>query len=371
MDNQIYRQWQQWENRVQEWLATLDDDLDLSDTLPFDRVILTILTVKYQLRYRDMDKEVVVAKAKNHDKRHANLKLSKTKASDSEKPTERYREKEKLFDKFTGRFLSPQQVSTENSAEWQEFNQLYEWHGLAFLQRFEKCLRRFISELISSTSEYQDLIREPAIIPSATRIENEVYRTKNDGQIFLSVDIKSANFASLQYIHAIDAQRYPTWSDFLSFYVGSRPLFVQSKNLRLHYLGELPQYHKLEALWTDLTTKIYQTILCPCLDQLEIGARCVALSGDEVVMHLDASIQQEEVKDLLENMRQCLIQASSIVKCHVQVYRLQTFRWRNEHMCFARLFIGHGDGQFDLKCVPNKDRNYDRACADFRAFSGL
>ncbi|CAF3511106.1 unnamed protein product, partial [Rotaria sp. Silwood2] len=38
-------------------------------------------------------------------------------------------------------------------------------------------------------------------------------------------------------------------------------------------------------------------------------------------------------------------------------------------MCFVRLFIGHGEENFDLKCVPNKDRNYDQAYADYRTFS--
>ena len=371
MDNLICRQWQQWENRVEEWFNSPEDDLDFTNTLPFDRVILTILTVKYQVLYRDMDKQVALGKTKTHGKREATVKLFKTKGCDYEEQNERHRDKEKLFDSFTGRFLSPQQVCTETSAEWQEFNQLHEWHGLAFLQRFEQCIRRFVGELISTTPEYQELLQEPTITPCVNRTENVVYEKKNEGQVFLSADIKSANFALLQHIRAIDPERYPTWADFLSFFVGSRPLLMQSKRLRMACLGELPEYYKLEALWTDFTAKIYQTILYPFFDQMDTDARCVSLTGDEVVFHLNASAREEKVRDLIENVEKCLLKASPIVKFRAQVYRLRAFQWQNKHMCFARLFIGQADGQFDLKCVPNKQRNYDRAYADFRLLSGL
>jgi hypothetical protein len=370
MDNPIYLQWQAWEIRVQEWLNQPEEDLDLPDTTSFDRVILTILTVKYQVLYRDMDKETEFAAAKKQDERKSTVKLFKTKPPYANME-ERHRDKEKIFDNFTGRFLSPQQVSNETSAEWHEFGQLCEWHGLAFLQRFELCLRRFVSELISMSPAYQELIRKPAIVSPKIRIENQVYEAKNDGQVFLSVDMKSANFALLQYIHAIDAHMYPTWTDFLSLFVGSRPLLVQSKNLRLRCLGKLPEYYKLNALWTHFTTTIYQKTLCHCLDEKDVDVRCVALNGDEVVFHLDASIEKEKIIDLMEYVQRRLTKESPIVKFLVQAYRLRVFHWEKKHICFARMFIGQGDGQFDLKCVPHKDRNYERACADFRMFSGL
>ena len=373
MDSPIYAQWQQWESRVQEWLSNGNDDLDLLETLSFDRVILTILTVKYHLQYTDIDKEMTVAKADKPDDRKATVKLQRTKTLAVEEKNERHREREKLFHDFTGRLLSSEEANSETSAEWQEFNQLYEWHGFTFLQRFEACLRRFVSELIDMTPQYQELIYQPKQIAPASKIDNDVYNKKNEGQVFLTVDIQSANFALLQHIHAIDAQMYPTWSDFLSCFVGPRPLFTQSKLLRMKCLGKLPQYHKLEALWTHFTATIYRKTLCSYFDETDVNARCVALSGDEMVFHLprDGSVRDEKLTDLIQNIEERLRKDSPIVKFHVQIYRLRTFHWRNRYMCFARLFIGQSDGQFDLKCVPDKDRNYAAAYADFREFSGL
>ncbi len=371
MDNRIYLRWQEWESRVQEWLNQTDDHLDLPGTRPFDRVILTLLTVKYQVVYRDMDRENAFATTKKNGKRKSTVQLSKTKVAEVKEEKERHRDKAKLFDDFTGRFLSPQQVSNEASAEWQEFNQLYEWHGLAFLERFQQCLRRFVSELIFTTPQYEELIRESAIVSSVTSIENQVYREDKDGQVFLSADIKSANFVMLQHIHAIDAHTYPTWSDFLSAFVGSRPLLVQSKKLRMSCLGDLPQYYKLEALWTHFTATIYHTILCPYFDERNLNVKCVALTGDEVVFHLDTSINSEDLRDLIENVQRRLTKESPIVRFRVQAYRLRSFHWQSKHMCYARIFFGEEDGQFDLKCVPHRDKNYEQACADFRLFAGL
>lgn len=371
MDSPIYIQWQQWERRVQDWLANPKDDLDLFDTLPFDRVILTILAVKYQLQYTDLDKEMAGATMEQQNEDKTTVKLRKAKVTDAQENNEHHRGKEKLFDDYIGRLLSPQEVTTEDSAEWQEFNQLYEWHGLAFLRRFEKCLRQFVSQLISTTPAYQELICQPKIVSPVAKINNEVYEKKNNGQIFLSVDIKSANFAVLQHIHAIDAQTYPTWSDFLSSFVGSRPFFTRSKKLRMKCLGKLPEYHKLEALWGHFTAVTYRKTLCSYFDEIDVNRTCVALTGDEVVFRLDISLKEQALIDIMHNLQKRLLTDSPIIKFHVQIYRLQTFHWRGKNMCFARMFIGQDNGQFDLKCVPDKDRNYATACEDFRKLSGL
>lgn len=371
MDSPIYIQWQQWERRVQDWLANPKDDLDLFDTLPFDRVILTILAVKYQLQYTDLDKEMAGATTEQQNEDKTTVKLRKAKVTDAQENNEHHRGKEKLFDDYIGRLLSPQEVTTEDSAEWQEFNQLYEWHGLTFLRRFEKCLRQFVSQLISTTPAYQELICQPKIVSPVAKINNEVYEKKNNGQIFLSVDIKSANFAVLQHIHAIDAQTYPTWSDFLSSFVGSRPFFTRSKKLRMKCLGKLPEYHKLEALWGHFTAVTYRKTLCSYFDEIDVNRTCVALTGDEVVFRLDISLKEQALIDIMHNLQKRLLTDSPIIKFHVQIYRLQTFHWRGKNMCFARMFIGQDNGQFDLKCVPDKDRNYATACEDFRKLSGL
>lgn len=368
MDSQVYQKWQQWESRIQTWLNESDDELDLSETLPFDRIILTVLAVKYQILYKDMEKEARTTKANKSEERKSVVKLSKVKAPIVEQEQERHRDKEKCFESFTGRLLSPEQVIAENSIEWQDFNQLYEWHGLAFLHRFLICLPKFIIELIATTNAYQEFIDQPKMTTPVVKIDNDVYQKKHNGHIFLSIDMKSANFASLQHIHAIDAQTYPTWSDFLSAFVGSRPLMTQSKVLRMRCLGKLPQYFKLEALWTHFTATIYKTVLLPYFDEIEEDTRCVALVGDEVVFHLDSSFNEDKIKNIIENIQNRLAKTSPIFKFQVQAYRLQTFIWQGKHTCFARLFIGQSEKKNDLKCVPDKDRNYDRAYADFQSF---
>jgi hypothetical protein len=365
MDTPIYIQWQQWESRIQDWLNQSDNELELLNINTFDRVILTVLTIKYQVLYEDLDKTIASTRGKKHGERMSTIKLSKTKSSDIDEEKERYRDRKKIFDDFTGRLLSPEQVMNETSAEWKEFNQLCDWHGLTFMKRFDACLRRFISELISTTPPYQKLIQERALISPATKIDNEIYETKNDGQIFLSVDIKSANFALLQYINAINVNTYPTWSHFLSSFVGSRPCLTESKIIRMHCLGNLPQYSKLEALWAHYTGTIYRKILCPCLDEKDLPTRCMCLTGDEVAFHLQTPISEEQVIDLMDHIQKCLTKESPIVKFHVQAYRLRKFHWKNKDMCFARMFFGQGDNQFDLKCVPFKNKNYEEACADF------
>lgn len=366
MDSLTYIQWQQWEHRVQEWLADSKDDLNLVDTLPFDRVILTILAVKYQLQYRNLDKEIAEATMEKENDDKTAVGLCKTKKKDGQDSNERHREKEKLFHDYTGRLLSPQEATTEDSAEWREFNQLHEWHGLAFLRRFEQCLRQFVSQLISTTPAYQELINQRKVVSSVAKINNDIYEKKNSGQIFLSVDIKSANFAMLQHIHAIDAQTYPTWSDFLSCFVGSRPFLTQSKLLRMKCLGKLPAYHKVEALWTHFTGNIYRKTLCSFFDEMDMNPTCMNFNGDEVVFRLDMSFKEQALIDLIHNLQKRLLRDSPIIRFHVQIYRLQAFLWRSKYMCFARMFIGQDDQQFDLKCVPDKDRNYATACADFR-----
>jgi hypothetical protein len=111
---------------------------------------------------------------------------------------------------------------------------------------------------------------------------------------------------------------YATWSDFLTVFVGRRPLLLESKKLRMRCLGNLSEFYKLEALWTHYTTTIYRHILFRCLDENDVNARCVALEGDEVPFHVNASIRLEKVVDLVEHVQQRLTKGKPIVyKCFI------------------------------------------------------
>ncbi|CAF1354235.1 unnamed protein product [Adineta ricciae] len=365
MDSPIFRQWLEWEARVQEWLNQSEDCVEFMGTTPVDRLMLTILTVKYHILYRDMDEENRSATANHGAERIATIRLFKTKPTDVNEKDERHRDREKIFDNLTGRLLTPQQVITETSVEWQEFNELCDWHGIAFVERFRYSLHQFISDLISTNALYQELIRKPRAVSPVKEINNEVYNAKKEGVAFISVDIKSANFGMLQYIGAIDPQIYPTWSDFLLPFVGAKKLFVENKKLRQFCLGKLPQYYKLEALWKQYTGTIYRTVLCNCFDEKEVDLRCVALSGDEIVFQLDPSMKNNDVIDFVDYIRNRLVKESPIVKFSVQAYRIQAFHWREKHLCFARMFIGESEKQFDLKCVPDRSKNYETAYQDF------
>ena len=359
MNSSIYSQWEQWEAQIQTWLNQSNNDLELSNTTPFDRVILTILTIKYHVLYEDLTTD-------KNDNRLATIQLSKTKLMNVEIEKERHRDREKLFDNFTGRFLSPEEAAIETSFEWNEFNQLCDWHGLAFVQRFERCLPRFIQELIANTSAYEELRKNPRLKSSTTPIAQQVYQKKYENEIFLSIDMKSANFSILQHMHAIDPTIYPTWPDFLSTFVGSKSVFIHSKKLRMKCLGKLPEYYRLEALWTDYTAKIYQNTLLRCFDQKEIDVRCMTLCGDEIVFHLSSSMKVEKIIEFVDYIRQQLIKDSLIIKFTVQAYRLKSFSWQKTHTCFARHFIGQNEKEFDLKCVPFKDKNYAQAFTDYQ-----
>jgi hypothetical protein len=392
MDNDVIPRWQQWESRLQAWLNQSENDLELKDTTPLDRIMLTVLTVKYQVSYQNINKDEneYDDKSENRTKRsHQSTKnnqkldkesentatviLSRTKLIEDEKNKKdsSYEDEVrcKLFNDMTGHLLTPQQMSNEISPEWQEFIQICDWHGLKFMYRFFKCLPPLVAKYVANTEAYQKLISEPTLISPVEKIDNRIYQARNDGEFFLSIDIISANFALLKYIQAIDAQTYPTWADFLSIFVGPRPCLLKSKKLRVRSLGLLPKYYKLEALWTQFTANIYQTMLLPCVAEKTEKAVCVALSGDEALFHLEEKNEQMAL-DLLRHTQQ-YISEIPIVTFHVQAYYLRTFRWKNQHTCFARVFIGPSAQPFDLKCVPNRDENYVQAYKDCQIALGL
>ncbi|UJR16934.1 hypothetical protein I4U23_003832 [Adineta vaga] len=339
MNSPVFIQWQQWESRVEKWLNQSDDDLDLLNTTSSDRIILTILTVKYQVVYRNLYQESTSHTTKKSDERIFNVRLSKNRQVHAEKKRERDQDKLILFNQITSRLLSSEHMSAETSSEWKEFNQLCDWHGIIFMQRFRNCLHQFISKLISMTSAYQEFIEKPIMVSPVSEIINQVYETNKDDEIFLSIDIKSANFSMLQYINVIDVHMYPTWSDFLSVFVGSRPLLIHSKRFRMDCLGDLPERRKLDALWIYYMATMYQMVLCRCLTEKNIDIRCEALTGDEVVFHLDKTIDREKLLDLVKYIEVCLNKESPIVKFVVQAYRIRVFHWKDEHLCFARIFI--------------------------------
>ena len=134
-------------------------------------------------------------------------------------------------------------------------------------------------------------------------------------------------------------------------------------------LGLLPQYYKVEALWTQFTGTVFEEILHPYFTERHSKADCVTLEGDEVVFHLKMK-HEREINQVVQDIHQQVNRNAQVIFT-VQAYRLQMFHWRNAHLCFVRLFLNPSKDKFDLKCVPNKEVNYEQAVADCRAVLGL
>ena len=138
MANSVIVHWQQWESRLQGWLNQSEPELDLKDTTPFDRMMLTVLTVKYQLSYVNEHK---LNRKKRHRKREksgeskdeaiqstgtteqeyqnlSTVKLSKITSVKKENTLSQIGARCELFLELTGCFLRPAEASKDTSPQW-------------------------------------------------------------------------------------------------------------------------------------------------------------------------------------------------------------------------------------------------------------
>lgn len=174
--------------------------------------------------------------------------------------------------------------------------------------------------------------------------ENDIYKPTNDGRMFISVDMKKANFSSLQFYDGNIFDGANTWEEFIGKFTQNEHI-VNSKYIRQVILGNCnPKRHiTFEKYIMDQTLT--------ALHDVVNEDRIVFFSNDEIVYDMtDASdlytsfIFRDDVEDLLD----------SHVNVPFKVELFSLYKIKGTDGYCKKVYRDDGEYDIKLKCLDDQ-----------------
>lgn len=166
----------------------------------------------------------------------------------------------------------------------------------------------------------------------------DIFHLDNDGNIFISIDMRKANFSSLNHYDKSIFGGTNTWEEFIGKFTGNQHI-IQSKYIRQVILGNCnPKRH--------ITYEKYlmDSVVSFCKDNTNTNFDIVFFSNDEVVLKKKSECNYElalDIRSALESdLRGC-------VPFKVQMFTLHKINGTDGY--YKKL----SDGSIEFKCLDN------------------
>lgn len=184
---------------------------------------------------------------------------------------------------------------------------------------------------------------------------NNIYNETNVGKLFVSFDLKKANFQALKYVNPEIVMNADTYEDFIHNFT-KIDCIINSKHIRQIVFGKMnPKRHiTVEKYIID---KIYEELVS--VYKME---NCVSMSNDELVFYIgdaymktDMDVFSEKVR--YETIRQ-LIKSSLGFELNVEVFELHKLQLscdkfqRSPYYYKEYKFAKENEPKGKLMCVP-------------------
>ena len=179
--------------------------------------------------------------------------------------------------------------------------------------------------------------------------KNNVYNNENDGKMFLSIDLRRANFQALKYVNRKIFNGAQTYEDYVGQFTDLDYLKT-SKYTRQVIFGQLnPARHTTVEQY--LINKVYKAVLE--LDYLPFNTSTglVSMSNDELVFRIDQLYDPK-------NYSECIVQdikTKTGLTVHVDAYELHGYSLVSESECTHKEFFVKKDletGREEFTCMP-------------------
>ena len=203
------------------------------------------------------------------------------------------------------------------------------------LKKLEDAYQKWQSTVIDK----KPLTRVPTPIKSSSskKKAKDLYQEENHGQHFISVDLKSANFQTIQ-LNGLCTEK--SWTEYMSKFI-QVPYFAKSKILRMETLSDASLYpQKQQTFWYNITIDILNSILeNKVFDQSDFAC----INSDEIVFHST----ENTIKSDYEAVVTLIKNTFSIYDITVTPFRL--YKIAKNKPFFVK--ICQITGKVDYKCV--------------------
>lgn len=169
----------------------------------------------------------------------------------------------------------------------------------------------------------------------------DIYHPDNDGKTFVSIDMRKANFSSLQHYDSGMFAGAPTWEDFIGLFTDNKHI-INSKYIRQVILGNCnPKRHiTYEKYLMDVVVDFVTTFFMPL-------NKIVFFSNDEIVFSVtDNDFNVEKVYQL-----QKLLDCKATIPLKVELFTLHKINGTNGY--YKEVFKANGEKEIKFKCLDN------------------
>lgn len=172
--------------------------------------------------------------------------------------------------------------------------------------------------------------------------ENDIYKPTNDGKMFISVDMKKANFSSLQFYDGNIFGGANTWEEFIGKFTQNEHI-ANSKYIRQVILGNCnPKRHiTFEKYIMD------QVISCLC-NVVDKYSRIASFSNDEIVYEITTSGKPCDLKTI-RNFIADFLNSCLNITFNVELFSLHRIEGTDGYC--KKIYKDSGEYDIKLKCL--------------------
>ncbi len=222
----------------------------------------------------------------------------------------------------------------------------------AFVEYYNKVRNDIIMKTYESTAyqEFNNMDMSRFAVKDRPQVsKNNVYNCENDGKMFLSVDLRRANFQALKYVNRRIFNGAQTYEEYVGQFTDLDYLKT-SKYTRQVIFGQLnPSRHTTVEQY--LINQVYKTMLT--LDYLPFNASTglVSMSNDELVFIIDRLYDPKAYSE-------CIVQdikTKTGLDVHVDAYELHGYSLVSDSNCTHKEFFVKKDietGREEFICMP-------------------
>ena len=222
----------------------------------------------------------------------------------------------------------------------------------AFVEYYNKVRNDIITKTYESAAyqEFNNMDMSRFAVKDRPQVsKNNVYNCENDGKMFLSVDLRRANFQALKYVNRRIFNGAQTYEEYVGQFTDLDYLKT-SKYTRQVIFGQLnPSRHTTVEQY--LINQVYKTMLT--LDYLPFNASTglVSMSNDELVFIIDRLYNPKSYSE-------CIVQdikTKTRLDVHVDAYELHGYSLVSDSNCTHKEFFVKKDietGREEFICMP-------------------
>lgn len=167
----------------------------------------------------------------------------------------------------------------------------------------------------------------------------DIFKETNDGKVFISIDMKKANFSSLRCYSANIFGGVNTWEEFISKFTNNKHI-INSKYIRQVILGNCnPKRHITYEKY--LMDKILSYLL---IETSLVLDKVVFFSNDEIV--IDVSDKNREEQLFLEDDIRVVLQ-DLIIPFKIELFTLHKIHGTDGY------YKEFNNGEIEFKCLDN------------------